>query len=484
MDFSRRGAIEAAIVTSASTLAAPRIVGAVESQSGASCGPLVNVTAFGAVGNGAADDTAAIQAAVDDCFGTSSNPHSGVNAHLNKPLYFPAGIYRTSAPIILTNVRGGHIFGAGRFTTMIKNSRGTSVFRTNGFEFSRVEMLQLSAVGNQADVFDLDWTNGGGTALQSNTFADVFFDGGAIGVNIGKSDFMGSENLFLNCFFNRHGTAGLKTSNFNALQNTLVGGNIQSCSVGVWIRAGSCSVYNTGFQICNTFDIAVDNSANDSMVISGSRSESPSFARFRNGVTAHIVGCSHSSNDNGTFADIDGCQVAIDSCVSLRGVVKGQGIISVRNTCFGRDDWIDSTSMRSGAVEVQNCYVGGTRNSGFRGARLISRRTLTPAGSHSPLQRMLVDIKPEFGKLNIPIAAGTRIRNVTLILDKPASSGVIWVGDKSNASRYFAAANLTGSTSVSPVIEHRYQSADTLIVEYIDAPGVSGSVAVDFVADE
>src|SRR6516225_1358540 len=32
-------------------------------------------------------------------------------------------------------------------------------------------------------------------------FADMFFDGGSIGVEIGHSGFMGSENLFLNCFW-------------------------------------------------------------------------------------------------------------------------------------------------------------------------------------------------------------------------------------------------------------------------------------------
>jgi hypothetical protein len=29
----------------------------------------------------------------------------------------------------------------------------------------------------------------------------MFFDGGSIGVEIGHSGFMGSENLFLNCFW-------------------------------------------------------------------------------------------------------------------------------------------------------------------------------------------------------------------------------------------------------------------------------------------
>ena len=271
MLVSRRGAIHNVIATGASTVAAAQMAAAAENSGAVQGGvTFVDVRTFGAIGDGVADDTSAIQAAVDDCFGKAESPNSGRGAQLNKPLYFPQGTYKTKAPIVLTNVRGGHIFGAGRFATTVNNVAGTSVFRTNGFEYSRIEMMRLSAAGKNADVLDLDWTNGGGTALQSNTFADMFFDGGAIGVNIGKSN-MGSENLFLNCFFGPCATAGIRTSNFNALQNTLVGGNIQSCPIGVWVRMGSCSVYNTGFQVCHTFDIVVDNSANDTMVVSGVR---------------------------------------------------------------------------------------------------------------------------------------------------------------------------------------------------------------------
>lgn len=51
-------------------------------------GAPVNVLDFGAVGNGVADDTAAIQAALD------SAPPEGLK------LYFPAGTYKTTAPLI------------------------------------------------------------------------------------------------------------------------------------------------------------------------------------------------------------------------------------------------------------------------------------------------------------------------------------------------------------------------------------------------
>src|SRR6266436_7819434 len=70
-------------------------------------------------------------------------------------------------------------------------------------------------------------------------FADIHFDGGAIGVEIGHSGFMGSENLFLDCHWLSCSTAGLLTSNPNALQQSVIGGNFQGCNRAIFAGAGS-----------------------------------------------------------------------------------------------------------------------------------------------------------------------------------------------------------------------------------------------------
>jgi hypothetical protein len=485
MLLSRRGIIQTGIATGASTIGATQLVGAANSEGARNDTGFVSVKTFGAVGDGAADDTEAIQMAVNECFGKTANPNSSGNAHRNKPLYFPPGIYKTTATIELTNVRGGHIFGAGRFTTTINNIAGTSVFRTNGFEYSRVEMMMLTTAEHRADIFDLDWTNTGGTALQSNTFADISFEGGAVGVNIGKSDFMGSENLFINCFFARCAVAGVKTSNYNALQNTLIGGNIQSWALGLWVSAGSCSVYNTGFQNGNAFDIVVNNSANDTMVVSGVRSESVNFVQLRNGITAHIVGCSHLNiNSNGIFADIaGGSRAVIDSCVSLRGIITGNGNIKTSNSSFGRSDWIDVTSIWEGFHDVENCYAGGTPNTGANAAKFIGRKKITSTGTEWPSVRRLIAIPAGSNKSVLPIAAGTRIQRVTLVLDRPGSAGAIHVGDSSSPTRYFNAVELIGNSVISSTIECKYVTADTLIVQCNGAVSVEGSVMVDMILE-
>jgi hypothetical protein len=175
---------------------------------------------FAAVGDGATDDTAALQAALDHCFGSAGAPHGTAGVYQNKALYVPPGHYKITAPLTVKYLHGGRIIGAGRFVTQIENTAGSSVFITNGCGYSRFEGMRLTGAAG-ARIFDLDWDNSaGGPALQSNTFADLFLDGGAIGIEIGRSGFMGSENLFLNCFWLSCSTAGLLTSNANALPSS------------------------------------------------------------------------------------------------------------------------------------------------------------------------------------------------------------------------------------------------------------------------
>lgn len=324
---------------------------------------VLNVKAYGAVGDGTTDDTTAIQGAADVCFGTSVAPHA-TNATLNRPLYFPPGSYRITSPITLTRVRGGHIFGAGRFATVITNSAGGNVFNTNGFEYSRVERMELVSSGS-AVIFNLNWGGPGlgSVALQSNTFSDIYFTGGNYGVAIAASSFMGSENIFLNCFWGNLTTAGLVTLGTNALQNTVIGGNFQTCGTGILQTLGSVvGIYSVGFQESSSWDISCPQSSN-CVVVSGCRSESQNF------ITSHydiiIDGCLHSSSaGSGTFANLS--QIGtIKACASILGkvVVSGPVRASIKDCKFNRSDWIDTSggiwsvaagNSVDGIVDIEN----------------------------------------------------------------------------------------------------------------------------------
>jgi hypothetical protein len=75
-----------------------------------------NVSAYGAKGDGSADDTAAIAAAI-----SAVGPGGGV-------VYFPAGVYVTSAPLVIK--QGGTVLmGAGPMATQGGGGSGSGAFR-------------------------------------------------------------------------------------------------------------------------------------------------------------------------------------------------------------------------------------------------------------------------------------------------------------------------------------------------------------------
>jgi hypothetical protein len=131
---------------------------------------------FGAVGDGASDDTAPLQAALDHCFGPSEAPHGTANVRENKALYVPPGHYKISTPLTIKYLHGARIIGAGRFVTQIEQATpGASVFVTNGCGYARFEGMRLTAAAG-GKCFDLDWDgSAGGPALQSNTFRRHIF---------------------------------------------------------------------------------------------------------------------------------------------------------------------------------------------------------------------------------------------------------------------------------------------------------------------
>lgn len=345
---------------------------------------------FGARGDNRSDDTAAIQAAVNSCFGSPASPHGSAMVAKNDVLYLPPGNYRITVPIQLTKLHGCRIIGSGRFTTQIVNETGGPVFATNGCGYSHFEGIYLRSSDKNSAVFDLNWDGtSGGAALQSNSFVDMFFDGGACGIDIGAGGFMGSENIFVNCFWYRCATAGLKTSNFNACQNTIVGGNIQACNMGVWVSRGSVTmIESVGFQLQEEWDIRVDNSANDTINVIGCRTESPKFMQVKNYVHAMLLGCTQAApTSTGYFLQPAGCPTTVERCVSLNGQIalQADARLTVRGSSFGRTDWLSYGPLfPNQAIELEDVQFGGTPNSHslLSPPTKIAKQRITSAGVH------------------------------------------------------------------------------------------------------
>jgi hypothetical protein len=265
----------------------------------------VSALDFGADPTGATDSTAALQAAINACFGSVASPNGYSLRYKNSALFIPKGTYSISDSLNIRSLIGGKIFGEGRFATTIQQTTANkAVFYTNGCGYTTFsDMCLQCTASNTGAIFDLNWDGTGTVALQSNTFSNIYFIGlpnlsVSKGLAIGVDQYQGSENLISNCFFEAL-NSGIYVANFNALQNIMIGGNIQACRYGIYVVAGSVTnVYGTGFQndlfssgnqvTEGGWDIIVINSVNDQIVIEGCRSEGMRFGFFGNGINAKL----------------------------------------------------------------------------------------------------------------------------------------------------------------------------------------------------
>lgn len=257
----------------------------------------------------------------------------------------------TTPCLKLRMVQGAYIFGAGRLSTRIEStSNNAAVICTNAFAYSRIDNLNFAArsggIAFQLDAMEPD--AGATVALQSNTFLNCFFGGvgGSLpdyGLKVGYGQKMGSEGSILNCFFNSCQIAGIFFGNYNACDNTIIGGNISECAIGILVQSGSINtIHGVSFQANTTCDISIINGANDSYSIVGCRTESVNFLLIGASQPFNISGTNQTNSNSGYFVKGAG-YVTIDSCSSVNGYVEGtNGHYSIRNCIFSRSDYLSA----------------------------------------------------------------------------------------------------------------------------------------------
>jgi hypothetical protein len=200
---------------------------------------------------------------------------------------------------------------------------------------------------------------------QGNTFRDLEFIKSQFGLTLFPTyGSQGSENLISNCHFQENGNCGLvngRFQNFNALQNTVLGGNFQGCnSTGCWIAYGSVDFYGTGFQngsqaVPNNWDISNDNGAADGLLVCGCRTESAKFVNCFNKMCT-IINCSQANTyATSTFLQCSLWFTIIGS-TSYNGQIWSIEGGSVKDSAFGRQrDFIYPFTK---PVFVENCTFG------------------------------------------------------------------------------------------------------------------------------
>jgi hypothetical protein len=192
-------------------------------------GNAANVDEFGAAGDDVADDTAAIQAAIDASKSAVDFRGGVVNLGAKK-------VYRISSSLVFTEIRGGILNGNGSMIKWRGNATNPallvqdvreSVFRDFVIEVPSSFPL---AVGIRSQ-------NGTGTHVVSsgNKYENIIISGANKGwqFTAGALGDVGNDvNMFVNCLVRGYGTAAWSFEHYNSVAHLILGGGCAGAGVG------------------------------------------------------------------------------------------------------------------------------------------------------------------------------------------------------------------------------------------------------------
>ncbi len=237
-----------------------------------------NVKAAGAVGDGVADDSAALQRLLDA-------------AQDGTTVYLPAGTYRITKTLTLLGPRHGFLLlGHGRDTTLVWDGEtGGKMLIDDGVAYSRFVGLQFDGRGKAAIGFFHHSERRFETEVRHQHLAFRNFTEAGVLADP-KDTFALAETLFENCLFEGC-RRGVSFTQFNDYDFTFDGCEFRTCDIAVECVHGNFYVRNCRFEGSRDVDI-LSSPEHGSSVRRSISVGSAQFIRFGQPVgTMTIEGC-------------------------------------------------------------------------------------------------------------------------------------------------------------------------------------------------
>ena len=197
-----------------------------------------------AIGDGVADDTAALQAALN-------------MTNVGKTVYIPAGTYRITQTLAMHGPGpGSTVIGNGRDTRIVwDGTNGGVMFWSDGIAYSRYIGLSWDGAGKAAVGFDHAARTNFETEVQHVNEAYRNLTG--YGIRVGNSQVVASaEILYRNCLFTNCGT-GIGLLTFNDYNNTIDHCEFDTCGTGVYCHHANFYARNSHFENSSNMDFSL-----------------------------------------------------------------------------------------------------------------------------------------------------------------------------------------------------------------------------------
>ncbi len=215
-----------------------------------------------AAGDGAADDRAAIQSAIDDCYAKGGGA-----------VFFPPGIYLlgSGALILKDNV---NLIGAGMFAATLKLGNGVNApvitdalaGVNNSYAFGRVLLMNLGIDGNKAN----NPTGGEGifTSAYFSTFENLYIrDCRTHGIRMGFEGLVNnaSQNRIVGCRIADCADTGIYLD-IKGVDHTITQNYIYNCDRGVVINNGGVRIVNNDIYGHQTAGVQIKQTSYGSVI--------------------------------------------------------------------------------------------------------------------------------------------------------------------------------------------------------------------------